>query len=174
MIAEVKKINRVLAIRPGYRFFDDRMSPNALAWSGTVIRNTRGSVFFGLRLLDVELQQDFGGAAVAGIAAHEGAHILQFFSPVGRLLSQGRTARGMELHADFLAGYFFGATGRTERSIDVFGESLFEKGDYDFNSRDHHGTPEERLEAMHLGYREAERGAGLAQAVEAGLHHVRS
>ena len=120
------------------------------------------------------MQKDFGGAAVAGIAAHEGAHILQFFSPVGRLLARGDTARTMELHADFLAGYYFGATGRTERSIDVFGESLFERGDYDFNSRDHHGTPDERLEAMHRGFREADRGAGLAQAVESGLAHVHS
>ena len=174
MIAEVRKINRVFSIRPGYRFFDDGSSGNALATTRTVIQNTRGSVFFGLGLLQSELAEEFGGAAVAGIAAHEGAHILQFFSSFGHRLAGYGTARNMELHADFLAGYYFGAIGRTERSIDAFGGSLFEKGDYGFNAEDHHGTPEERLEAMHFGYREASHGAGLAQAIEAGLIHVGS
>ena len=172
MIAEVRKINGVFSIRPGYRFFDDRGSANALALSRTVIRNTRGTVLFGLTLVASELREEYGGAAVAGIAAHEGAHIFQYFSGVADELGSRRSARAMELHADFLAGYYFGEDGRTDRSIDSFGRSLFEKGDYDYNDPGHHGTPEERIEAMHLGYRQSRRGTGLRQAVRTGIEHV--
>lgn len=170
LIAEVKKLNRVLGIRPGYRYFDDQGQGNALALSRTVIRGTRGTVLFGLTLIREELNNQYGGAAVAGIAAHEGGHILQFFSNFIHQLRSGGSAREMELHADFLAGYYFGRTGRTERSMDVFGESLFGKGDYNYNDPHHHGTPDERLEAMHQGY--SHRRRGLRHAVAEGINHV--
>ena len=172
MIAEVRKINRVFTIRPGYRFFDDEGQGNALALSRTVIQGTRGTVFFGLSLVKEELKYKFGGAALAGIAAHEGGHIFQFFSSFLHRPERDDSARDMELHADFLAGYYFGRTGRTERSIDVFGKSLFEKGDYDYNDPDHHGTPDERLKAMHQGYRY--RHLHLQDAVGKGITHVTS
>ena len=172
MIAELRKVNRVFSIRPGYRYFDDRGSPNALALQRSLVRNTRGTVFFGLGLVQSELQEEFGGAAVAGIAAHEGTHIFQFFSSFIHRLHSTRSVRGMELHADFLAGYYFGMTDRTDQSIDSFGRSLFEKGDYKYNDQNHHGTPDERIEAMHTGYRLASRGASLSEAVEEGIIHV--
>jgi len=171
MIAEVRKINTAFGIRPGYRFFEDA-SPNALAWNQTLVAQTRGTVFLGVNLIREELSARYGGAAVAGIAAHEGAHVVQFFSDGMARLAAGRTARDFELHADFLAGYYFGITGRTERSIDVFGNSLFSKGDYDFNDEHHHGTPDERLAAMHAGYRVADRGHGLGQAIREGIDHA--
>ena len=172
MIVELKRVNHAFAINPGYRYFDDHGGGNALALQRTLIRNTRGTILFGLRLVTSELGEEFGGAAVAGIAAHEGAHILQFFSHFIHRLAGDGTARSMELHADFLAGYYFGVTGRTDRSIDAFGSSLFAKGDYNYNDPGHHGTPDERLDAMHLGYREASRGTSLMRAVEVGIAHV--
>ena len=54
----------------------------------------------------------------------------------------------------------------------MFGKSLMEKGDYDYNDPDHHGTPEERLEAMHKGYRH--RRLTLHEAVKEGIKHVKS
>lgn len=170
LIAEVKKINRIFSIRPGYRYFDDTGQANALALSHTLIRGTRGTIFFGLTLIREELRQNFGGAAVAGIAAHEGGHIFQFFSEAIHVLRGGGSARNMELHADFLAGYYFGRTGRTDRSIDVFGESLFTKGDYNYNDPNHHGTPDERIEAMHRGY--GHRHHDLQSAVWNGVRYV--
>lgn len=173
MIAELRKVNRIFEIRPGYAYIDDSDSPNAFAHSVAYRQNTRGSIYFGLNLIKSELGKPFGGAAVAGIAAHEGAHIFQFFSDFLGELQSGTTAREMELHADFLAGYFFAASNRTKRSLDAFGSSLFEKGDYDFNNEGHHGTPEERLEAMSKGY-DTQSSRSLNDAVQVGIEHVKN
>lgn len=174
LIAELRKVNRVLGIRPGYQYIDDSESPNAFAHTSTIIVNTKGSIFFGLNLFRSELNSRYGGAAIAGIAAHEGAHIMQFFSDFIGELQQRQTARDMELHADFLAGYFFAASNRTKRSLDSFGKSLFDKGDYDFNNEGHHGTPDQRLEAMNLGYNSYSQTNGLNEAVRRGIEYVTS
>lgn len=174
LIAELLKVNRVFNVNPGYRYFDDERSPNAFAFKKSLIDGTRGTVFFGVELIYSELSESYGGAAIAGIAAHEAAHVMQFYSAFAKRLVQGETAREIELHADYLAGYYFGAIGRSDRSIDAFGASLFSKGGYDFNDPQHHGTPDERLEAMHAGYRSAAWGDDLQSAIERGLKHVLS
>src|SRR5262245_8569112 len=133
LIAEVKKLDTVFGINPGYRFLRDGNRPNAYATPDTHVTGTSGTVLFGLTLMMNELATEYGGAAVAGIAAHEGAHIVQFTSPSLHRRLEGRTVRLLELHADFLAGYYFSRTNRTERSLVAFGQSLFSKGDYEFN-----------------------------------------
>jgi len=151
LIAEVRKVDRIFQINPGYRFLRDGGRPNAYATGETQVSGTWGTVVFGLTLVSQELQTEYGGAAIAGIAAHEGAHIFQLKRDyVGRL--HAPTARPRELHADYMAGYYFARTGRTERSLIAFAESLFSKGDYEFNHPDHHGTPDERVSAMRHGY----------------------
>jgi hypothetical protein len=170
LIAEVRKLDREFRISPGYRFLRDGDQPNAYATSDTVVEGTQGTIFFGLTLLENELQTEYGGAAIAGIAAHEGAHIVQFGSPdlAKRLASS--TSKLRELHADFLAGYYFSRTGRTERSLITFGESLFAKGDYKYNDRLHHGTPQQRVAAMRAGY--AAGRDDLDEAVNRGVTYV--
>lgn len=170
LIAEVKKLDQIFKINPGYRFLRDGNRPNAYATSDTNVKDTTGTILFGLTLVGNELSTEYGGAALAGIAAHEGAHILQFGLPNLMRRLSGSTVRLTELHADFLAGYYFSRTGRTERSLVTFGESLFNKGDYEFNNRQHHGTPQQRVTAMRTGY-----GNGsleLNQAVERGAAYV--
>lgn len=151
LIAEVRKVDRIFQINPGYRFLRDGGRPNAYATSETQVSGTWGTIVFGLTLMSQELQTEYGGAAIAGIAGHEGAHIFQFQHNYAARL-RGSTARPQELHADYLAGYYFAQTERTEHSLIVFAESLFSKGDYAFNSPDHHGTPEDRVSAMRRGY----------------------
>lgn len=172
LIAELRKLLVVFPKNPGFQYFDDAQSPNALAWRKTVIPNTEGTIFFGKNLVKSELGNEFGGAAVAGIAAHEMAHIFQFFSDFAGDMLTDSTARRMELHADYLAGYYFARTDRTERSLVSFGESLFSKGDFDFNNRSHHGTPGERVTAMQAGYETANLGASLQKATRQGIDHV--
>jgi hypothetical protein len=169
LIAEVRKVDQVFQIRPGYRFLEDGARPNAYATDQTQVTGTWGTVLFGLTLIGQELQTHYGGAAVAGIAAHEGAHIFQFRNGYARRLA-GLTVRRMELHADFLAGYYFARTGRTERSLVVFGRSLFSKGDYQFNDPNHHGRPEERVAAMQAGF--AAGSYNLTDAAEEGVRYV--
>lgn len=151
LIAEVRKLDRVFGINPGYRFMYETGGPNAMATGETLVGGTRGTILFGLTLVSRELNTAYGGAALAGIAGHEGAHIYQFANGYQSRL-RGRTVKPMELHADFLAGWYFARTGRTEPSLVAFGTSLFDKGDYQYNDRDHHGTPEERVSAMQAGY----------------------
>ena len=170
LIAEVRKLDREFRISPGYRFLRDGDQPNAYATRDTVVEGTQGTIFFGLSLLQNELRTDYGGAAIAGIAAHEGAHIVQFESPELSKRLSSSTSKLRELHADFLAGYYFARTGRTERSLITFGESLFAKGDYKYNDKLHHGTPQQRVEAMRAGY-----GAGrhnLDEAANRGVTYV--
>ena len=95
---------------------------------------------------------------------------MQFQSPELSERLSSETRKLSELHADFLAGYYFSRTGRTERSLITFGESLFSKGDYDYNDKQHHGTPQQRVAAMRAGY-----GAGrydLDEATNRGVTYV--
>jgi len=170
LITEVKKIDGVFQINPGYRFLRDGDRPNAYATPDTQVDGTSGTVLFGLTLLGNELQTEYGGAAVAGIAAHEGAHILQFKMADVRERLTGSTAQRVELHADFMAGYYFSRTGRTEKSLITFGDSLFSKGDYQFNNPEHHGTPEQRVTSMRAGFKTGR--SALADAVEQGADYV--
>jgi hypothetical protein len=170
LIAEVKKLDKEFQISPGYRFLRDGNRPNAYATTETFVNGTSGTILFGLTLLQNELQTEYGGAAIAGIAAHEGAHVVQFASPDLYRRLEGPTVRLIELHADFLAGYYFSRTTRTEKSLVSFGESLFAKGDYEFNDRQHHGTPQQRVAAMRAGYSNG--GYELRQAVAEGVRYV--
>jgi len=170
LIAEVRTLDREFRINPGYRFLRDDDGPNAYATPDTYVEGTFATVLFGLTLLQNELQTAYGGAAIAGIAAHEGAHVLQFRSPeISRRLN-GATNKSSELHADFMAGYYFARTDRTERSLVTFGESLFSKGDYNYNDKQHHGTPQQRVTAMRAGYNVGR--YDLDEAVNRGVSHV--
>lgn len=172
LITEVKKVDQVFKINPGYRFLRDGNRPNAYATPDSQVNGTSGTVLLGLTLMGTELQTEYGGAAIAGISAHEGAHILQFNSPDIRQRLVGPTAQHLELHADFMAGYYFSRTGRTEKSLIVFAESLFSKGDYQYNAPDHHGTPKQRVASMRAGYGAG--GSQLSQAAEQGVEYVQN
>ena len=170
LIAEVRKLDKIFQINAGYRYLRDGDRPNAYATTETFVSGTSGTILFGLTLMGNELRTEYGGAAVAGIAAHEGAHIVQFSTPNLHQRLNERTVRRIELHADFLAGYYFSRTNRTEKSLIVFGQSLFSKGDYEYNDRQHHGTPEQRVAAMRAGYSHGQ--SDLTEAVEQGVRYV--
>lgn len=168
LISELRRILSVIPSEPGFKFTWDHM-PNAFATSDTYVAGTRGTVILGLNMIGQEMQShDYGGVAVAGICAHECAHVFQYFSTYAYRL-QGRTAKRMELHADYLAGYYMGR--RAEFSadrIEVFARSVFAKGDYNYNDPAHHGTPDERFGTMKAGYETGLAGASFESAAERG------
>lgn len=89
LIAELRKVNRSFPVRPGYAHIG---APNAFAHSVTYRAGTTGSIYFGLDLIRSELGHSFGGAVVAGIAAHEGAHSpVSGFTVIPPVRMQGRT-----------------------------------------------------------------------------------
>lgn len=173
LIAELRNIMKVMPVSPGFRIIDDIDGPNAFAIDRTLISGTRGTALFGINLITEEIGPNRGGYAIAGIAAHECAHIHQFFSPhVHRLLKGQRTGVAFELHADFLAGYYMASKHGSDRNLSIFARSLYEKGDFDFNDVNHHGTPDQRVHAMESGFRSAHRGDSFEYAVQSGIDHV--
>lgn len=173
LIAELRRILSIMPVEPGFKYAVDP-APNAFATNETVVRGTQGTVILGINLIRQEMRQhEYGGVAVAGISAHECGHIFQYFSPYSRRLGRGRTARLMELHADYLSGYYMGrrAEFSTDR-IEVYARSVFSKGDYDFNHPSHHGTPDERETALMEGYRAGVGGQSFETAAARGADFV--
>jgi len=97
----------VLPVNPGFKYIND-LRPNAFATDQSIVNNTQGTVYVGLNLINSEFERgDLGGIAVAGICAHECAHIYQNRNGwIQRL--RAPTAKLVELQADYLAGFYFG------------------------------------------------------------------
>lgn len=171
-------ISQEFEIYPGFTFYDDQDAPNALAAPFTLLQDTTGTVLFGVNLLHAQIDaHPDGDIAVLGICAHEFGHIVQFFSPHYRQLRKAhRTVKLVELHADFLAGYFVAR--RRERFPDMrlqgLGEAWEAMGDIAYNDPKHHGTSQERLKAIERGYFWGrDTAGGVRDAAQAGAGYVK-
>lgn len=163
--AERSILNSAFLVSPDFSFYDDSGAPNAMATTANLVGSSPyGTVIFGRSLLASELGQTWWGAAVAGISAHEWAHIAQFASGLSG------PVYAMELHADYLAGWYLGrkALAGTHVVIAGLGNSLFSKGSFDFNNPDWHGTPQQRVNAMIAGYDGAVVNNTISAAYNAG------
>jgi hypothetical protein len=169
------KVNATLCV------YDDSDGPNALAMREVMFPGaTDGTVLLGLSLkaeLDRLIDKLEGITpennsimfiskfdAVELVTAHEYAHILQF--------KNGMKPGGpwqMEPHADFLAGWYQGCQRELYARLDrekhrsgpvPFGypnpdreaAAIFSLGDTDFNSPDHHGSPQFREAMVRAGF----------------------
>lgn len=172
LITELRRIISILPVSPGFKYIQDPQ-PNAFATPDTYVQGTRGTVLLGVNLLNQESSSSqYGGVAIAGICAHECGHIFQYFSEYYQQL-EGTTARNVELHADFIGGFYMGR--RAEFVIDkiaVFARSVFNKGDYNYNAAQHHGTPDQRFSAMKRGYELGKQNSPFDQAVAEGAAFV--
>lgn len=159
----------VFTVNPTLLIIDDLQSPNAFAYRGVTDPGFYGTIYLGINLLRDELfSMDKGNLAVVGIMAHEFAHILQWRNQ-SRLFGKYR-----ELHADFLAGYYLGVKNYIPyRDLCAFASSLFTKGDYNFWNPDHHGTPQERVDVMNIGYGFGQSGSEISKAYLKGDEIVR-
>lgn len=143
-------------VRPGFGFYDD-LHPNALALPDTRLPHSQGTVLFGRRLFERGMRGTHGDVFVMGICAHEFAHIVQFSGDYEARLTQGQsTHRLIELHADFLSGYYMGLRARdlrySARELVALGQSWETLGDSHYTETLHHGTAEERLKACEAGF----------------------
>jgi len=116
------------------------------------------------------------GLALITMCAHEFGHVHQFWSSYRPALEAlDRTAKPMELHADFLAGFYLADRKREHPDFDLqtVGAVFEQLGDTDFASPRHHGTSAERLAAITAGY-DFGKGPGrrIDAAAEAGVHYV--
>jgi hypothetical protein len=152
---------------------------NAYATAERILSRSDGTILFGTRLLQTLLAHgEHPEAAVAAVAGHEFGHVVQYQRDLIRTL-QGwdATVRRIELHADFLAGYFAGIRKMQRPSFPavVFVATAQRFGDFDEYGSDHHGTPTERAAAIVQGFLAAfrERRA-FADAIAVGVNYVRS
>jgi hypothetical protein len=165
---EIAQLNALLPVRPGFFLLNE--SSNAFAIPNAIQPGTEGTVAFGSRLMLSEFQESGQNLnfSIPAIMAHEFSHILQFRHHT-RL-----AGKLMELQADYLAGWYMGNRDRFSGwSSQAFRGSLvsfYEKGDYDFNSQRHHGTPAERAAAITEGFQNA--GLSLSAAYSASLRFV--
>jgi hypothetical protein len=115
-----------------------------------------GAIAFGISLLDKEVRAAGGYQnvlSVPAIMAHEFAHLLQYRNDSALVGVQ------FELQADYLAGWYMGrraklvASGGSDRVLHSVMKTFYDKGDYDFNDPQHHGTPEERMTAISEGFK---------------------
>ena len=172
LISELKEMIRIIPVNPGFQFIVNE-GGNAFAVNRTIIPNTKGTILIGLDLIKGEMDDhNLGGIAIAGICAHECGHIYQFFSHYEAELSDA-THKYIELHADAIAGYYLQRRGWSFSNVEIFGNSLFNKGDYEFNNRHHHGSPQQRVAAMREGFSLAARGKIFEDAARDSANYIR-
>lgn len=174
----LQRLSATFLVSPGFAFFDDGENENAFAARETLLGNGPGTVLMGMKLFGkLMARTNDGGITVIAVCAHEFGHIHQMYAgyeePLNRL--DTKTNRPHELHADFLAGYYLALRKAEHGQLDLreVGGILHSLGDTDHTSRQHHGTPDERVGALVAGFKFGSQGnAGIATAARAGFELV--
>jgi uncharacterized protein len=107
----------------------------------------------------IRMAYQHGDAALAYILAHEYAHAAQ---TIGGF--RPRNITQIELQADCLAGFYMGAMPTVtfdQQDIQEIADIAFQVGDYEFNNRQHHGTPKQRAQAVLLGFQASQQQNGI-------------
>ena len=146
VIQEIINLQSFFQVKVDFFFLQEYYGSNAM-YDPRCNYNCNGSVFLGTKMLYEQLQKEHGIECVKAILAHEFGHCVQ------HLMSWQESGKRVELHSDFMAGYY---TGRMYNYNDEQVESLFSEfysiGDYNYWSLDHHGTKYERKCAFEEGY----------------------
>jgi hypothetical protein len=162
------------AVLPGFAFID---GADAYASASTELGRPDGSVYFGRQLLRQVLQLPaHADTHLAAICAHEFAHICQFKNNLITRLQAGQsTSKQVELHADYLTGAFAGLRKLQQPHFPaaVVALAQYNAGSHQEQNPDHHGTPQERGQAVVEGYRAiVERRAPFQRVVADGIDYV--
>ena len=180
LIDELKAIQQVIpGIKPGFQFVRAR---NAFTTTETIVRGTQGTVWIGIEfvrsLAEPKNSSSNGGIAVAGVLAHECAHIFQLANAalLNKLVKKHeKNAVFAELHADFVAGYYLARKRNVTPELLTTMQRVFVyQGAYDRTDPKYHGTPGLRGAAMDTGYFAAQDGKSFAEASEIGAQYVRA
>lgn len=135
-------------ISPRVHIFDECTvrSENSLSIPG-------GDILFGKYMFwNIVANQGFSSSA-AGVLAHEWAHQIQYLN--GWYVSQP-TTRGSELEADAFSTYYLVlGKGWNNDTLNLYYAHLFNHGEYNFNTSNFHGTPQDRVAAGSLGQQTA-------------------
>lgn len=173
------KVAKKFEVAPAFSFFRDERMPNAYASPDTNTSGTWGTVAFGRKMFQEQFQRyEDSGISIIAIIAHEFGHIQQFKRKISEKLRRGEpTVRRIELHADYLAGWYLGSLKKSNSKISLWasGDTFKRIGDYEFNNPQHHGTPEQRIAASEAGFHLGIEGnADIAAAVVAGMNYLKT
>jgi hypothetical protein len=174
----LSRITETFHVLPGFAYYDDFDHPNALAMKSVRLAKADGTVLFGRRYLNAILAQpEHPDVAAASVCAHEFGHILQFKLNLEPVIRAGQqSVKRLELHADYLAGYYAGTRKLTKPDYPaaVFATTRYWAGDHlQVNNPQHHGRPHERADAVVRGFEVAYRERrNLSEAVRIGMNYV--
>ena len=167
------RLSQDFEVLPGFGYLPNL--DTALATQATRLARADGTVLFGLPFLQRTLRRpEHPDACVVSICAHEFAHIYQYKSNLHKALRQHQQA-SIELHADFLSGWFSGVRKRNNPDYpSVVFATLARDIQSNFGaSRETHGTPEDRGRAVEAGFLSAARdNLTLYQAAQEGLRYL--
>jgi len=171
---DCNELNKIFGVDSPMYLIQEEGAPNAFATSNNLsgVYSRDGTVFFGYKLLIDDFQSN-NGFGIPTILAHEYGHILQFKNNFPNF----STHKWRELHADYLAGWYTAYRSRFRNQVPLASlSSVYTKGDYAFNSVDHHGTPNERAFAFNAGYMLHVQGGVMSghQAYENGIEFVKA
>jgi uncharacterized protein len=113
---------------------------------------------------DGDIAYEYGDAALAYIIAHEYAHAMQTafgFEPSVAPIS--------EIQADCLAGAYLAEIPNLmfdEKDLEEIGSFAYDVGDFYYWSEQHHGTPEQRVQAVAIGFVSGLEGKGFSVCVD--------
>jgi hypothetical protein len=169
------KISESFSVLPGFAF-SERVRLNAFASDNQALGRMDGSVVFGNSLFrEIMTRREHPEIGIVSICAHEFGHIAQYKHNIRRILIVNGRKKRLELHADFMAGYF---AGRRKLEMPdfpaaVFATTQYSFGDGDYGNPEHHGTSAERGQAVVAGFESAYRAReSFATALETGIRHV--
>ena len=163
-------------VLPGFAFFNEPYRANAYACPARYMGRSDGDVLFGRQLFrKIMSGREHPEIGIVSVCAHEFGHIAQFkYEVYKRLVGVDERTKRLELHADFLSGYFAGLRKiqRPDFPAATFAFTHFGFGDYT-DDIDHHGTPDERGAAVVAGYRAAyEEKLKFGYALESVIRYV--
>ena len=171
-------MSETFQILPGFCYFDDSEGMNAYATNRVRLNRGDGTVLFGQRLLRRLMgQREHPDVSVAAVCAHEFGHIMQYKRGLDRIVrGDSPTVKRVELQADFFAGYFAGVRklSRPQYPAAVYALTQHNFGDNMVNSPQHHGTPQERADAIVQGFEAGFRQRkSLAEAIDISTNYAR-
>jgi hypothetical protein len=128
---------------PAVYLFNECGAKNALSFP-------QGYILFGMNMFYDIIYTTGSTLPNATVLAHEWAHQVQF--GYGWSSNNEPTVKRSELEADAFAGYYtLLVKSWAMNHFNAVFANLYNSGDYQFNSPQHHGTPQERVSAGYLG-----------------------
>ena len=168
-------VSKAFSVLPGF-VFSEKVVMNAFASTNTALGRPDGSVVFGRSLFrEIMSRKENPEIGIVAVCAHEFGHILQYKKELHRTLVVNNKVKRLELHADFLAGYFAGMRKLEMPSFPaaVFAATQYGFGDNQYGNPEHHGTQRERGDAVVAGFDTAYRlKLSLDDGVETGVRYV--